>query len=199
MTETTIITPSVHYFGTPVLLLSTTNPDGSTNLSPISSAWALGQTYVLGMGFAGQGTRNALRTGQLVINLPDARLTPAIERIAPTTGAEEVPEHKRDRYRHEPDKWSLAGLTPVTSDLVEPARVDECPVQHEAQVVSTAPHADGTAVVVQARVLRTHAHVGVVQQGTSYLDLDRWQPLYYTFRHYYAQGARTGRSFKAEQ
>ncbi len=199
VTASAIISPSVHYFGTPVVLVSTSNSDGSTNLSPISSAWALEQTYVLGMATAGHGTRNALRTGQLVLNLADARMTRAIERIAPTTGAIEVPEHKRDRYRYEPDKWSVAGLTPVRSDLVLPDRVDECPVQHEAEVVSAVPHADGSAVVIQARVLRTHAHVRVVQPGSSYLNLERWQPLYYTFRHYFAQGRRTGRSFKAEQ
>lgn len=37
-----IIQPSILYYGTPVILLSTMNEDGSTNLSPLSSSWALG-------------------------------------------------------------------------------------------------------------------------------------------------------------
>ena len=61
----------VLYFGTPVALLSTTMPDGSTNLTPMSSAWALGDCYVLGLGFGGQGVANLMRTGEVVVNLPD--------------------------------------------------------------------------------------------------------------------------------
>ena len=34
--------PAILYFGTPVVLLSTVNPDGSPNLAPISSVFWLG-------------------------------------------------------------------------------------------------------------------------------------------------------------
>ncbi|MGI8308307.1 hypothetical protein [Saccharopolyspora hattusasensis] len=34
------IAPSILYFGTPVVLLSTENSDGTANLAPMSSAWA---------------------------------------------------------------------------------------------------------------------------------------------------------------
>ena len=44
----------VLYFGTPVALITTVNPDGSSNISPISSAWALGDRYMLGLGADGQ-------------------------------------------------------------------------------------------------------------------------------------------------
>lgn len=198
MSSSIVITPSVLYFGTPVVLISTSMPDGATNLTPISSAWALGDRYVLGMGTANQGTQNLVRTGQLVINLPDASLVGAIERIAPTTGAPIVPEGRRDGYRHEPDKWQLAGLTPTPSDLVAPARVAECPVQLEAEVMSTAPVAAG-AVAVTTRVVRIHAHEAVVVPGSSHIDLEQWRPLYYTFRHYFAQGDRVGVNFRADQ
>lgn len=33
------IEPTTLYFGTPVALISTLNPDGSPNLAPMSSAW----------------------------------------------------------------------------------------------------------------------------------------------------------------
>lgn len=198
MTATRTIEPSVFYFGTPVALVTTLNPDGSTNITPISSVWALGSTYVLGMSLDGQGGRNALRTLELVVNLPDASLAGAVERIAPTTGAREVPPHKQGRYRYEPDKWTLAGLTPVPGVEVAPARVAECPVQVEARVQDVLPVND-EAVAIHAAVVRTHAHCDLVLDGTSYIDLDRWRPLYYTFRHYFAQGERVGVSFKAEQ
>lgn len=33
------ISPSVLYFGTPVVLIVTRNPDGTPNVAPMSSAW----------------------------------------------------------------------------------------------------------------------------------------------------------------
>ena len=48
------ITPAILYFGTPVVLLSTENENGSFNLAPMSSAWALDQMIVLGLGTGGQ-------------------------------------------------------------------------------------------------------------------------------------------------
>jgi flavin reductase (DIM6/NTAB) family NADH-FMN oxidoreductase RutF len=33
------VEPSILYFGPPVLLISTRNHDGTTNIAPMSSAW----------------------------------------------------------------------------------------------------------------------------------------------------------------
>ncbi|HEY1915210.1 MAG TPA: hypothetical protein VGH27_06485 [Streptosporangiaceae bacterium] len=52
------ITPSILYFGTPIVLLSTENQNGSANLAPMSSAWALGQVIVLGLGDDSLRARN---------------------------------------------------------------------------------------------------------------------------------------------
>lgn len=198
--RTTTITPSVYYFGTPVTLISTLSADGSTNISPISSSWALGDTYALGMSAYGHGAANLRRTRELVINLPDATLTGSIERIAPTTGAPEVPAHKRERFRFEPDKWTLGGFTPLASETVRPARIAQCPVQIEAEVSAITPlDAEGEALVVHAHVRRVHVHEGLAVPGTNHIDLDRWRPVYYTFRHYFAQGDDVGTNFRAEQ
>lgn len=191
------IEPTVLYFGTPVALISTLNEDGGTNLSPMSSLWALGDTYALGLGSRGHAFANIARVPELVINLPEAPLVAVIERMAPTTGSNPVPEHKRDRYRHESDKWSLAGLTPIPSETIRPQRVEECGVQMEARVVDVR-QSDGS-VAVFAHVERVHARIDLVMPGTSYIDLSRWKPLYYTFRHYFAQGEEVGKSFKADQ
>jgi flavin reductase (DIM6/NTAB) family NADH-FMN oxidoreductase RutF len=64
------IMPPILYFGTPVMLLSTENEDGTFNLAPMSSAWALGQVIVLGLGAEGQTARNLSGGGDLVINVP---------------------------------------------------------------------------------------------------------------------------------
>lgn len=201
MTSSTLaILPSVYYFGTPIALLSTLGPDGAANITPISSVWALGDMYVLGLGIGNQGTQNVLHTEELVINLADAALASSIERIAATTGATDIPSAKQGLYRHESDKWRLGGFTPVPSIHVAPPRVAECPVQLEARLIKVVPLGDGSeAVAAHVRVIACHVHDGLAVPGTNHIDLDRWQPLYYTFRHYFAQGERVGVSFKSEQ
>lgn len=89
------IEPSILYFGTPVVLLSTLNEDGSANLAPMSSAWALGYTVVLGLGMSGKTIENLYRERECVINLPDAALWEHVERLAPLTGRDPVPERRR--------------------------------------------------------------------------------------------------------
>src|SRR5690348_685 len=79
------ITPAILYFGTPVVLLSTENEDGSFNLAPMSSAWALGQVIVLGLGTEGQTARNLRSRPDLVINVPAPEQWQAVERLAPLT------------------------------------------------------------------------------------------------------------------
>jgi flavin reductase (DIM6/NTAB) family NADH-FMN oxidoreductase RutF len=98
-TDHVAITPSVLYFGTPVVLLTTENEDGSVNLAPMSSAWALGQVVVLGLGIEGQTAHNLRSRPDLVINLPAPAQWPAVERLAPLTGRTPVPVHKRGRFR----------------------------------------------------------------------------------------------------
>jgi flavin reductase (DIM6/NTAB) family NADH-FMN oxidoreductase RutF len=77
-----VIEPSVLYFGTPVALVSSVNPDGSSNLSPISSVWALADRLARGLGLEGQAIANLMRDGDCVVNLPNAELWPQAERLA---------------------------------------------------------------------------------------------------------------------
>ena len=67
MTHLTI-EPSILYVGTPVELISTDNGDGTFNLAPMSSAWALGEVVVLGIGTEGQTAHNLRQRPELVIN-----------------------------------------------------------------------------------------------------------------------------------
>jgi flavin reductase (DIM6/NTAB) family NADH-FMN oxidoreductase RutF len=134
--------PAILYFGTPVVLISTLNEDGSANLAPMSSAWWLGQRCVLGLGALSKTTENMLRTGECVLNLPSADMVAAVDRLALTTGSDPVPEGKLRRgYRYEPDKFARAGLTAVASETISPPRVAECAVQMEASLVAAHPMA----------------------------------------------------------
>jgi flavin reductase (DIM6/NTAB) family NADH-FMN oxidoreductase RutF len=194
------IEPSILYFGTPVVLLTTLNPDGTANLAPMSSAWALGYTVVLGLGRSGQTLANLARTGECVINLPSAELWSNVERLAPLTGMHPVPEVKAEQFSYEPRKFEAAGLTPQASEVVTPPRVAECPLQLEAEVVGITPiGADATAASVEARVVAVHAMPALVIEGTQRIDAERWSPLLYVFRHYFGTGGELGRSFRAER
>jgi flavin reductase (DIM6/NTAB) family NADH-FMN oxidoreductase RutF len=56
-----ITDPAILYFGTPVVLISTLNPDGRPNLAPMSSAWWLGHHAMLGLSASSMTTQNLLR------------------------------------------------------------------------------------------------------------------------------------------
>jgi flavin reductase (DIM6/NTAB) family NADH-FMN oxidoreductase RutF len=45
----TVIEPKILYFGSSVVLISTINEDGTPNLAPMSSAWWLNQSCMLGL------------------------------------------------------------------------------------------------------------------------------------------------------
>lgn len=204
--EHVTIKPSVLYFGTPVVLVTTRNPDGGTNITPMSSAWALGDKVVLGLGMTGQGAQNLQRDSECVLNFPSEALQPNVERIARATGCNPVPEAKaRMGYAHVADKFALGGFTAVTSEMVGPPRIVECPLQFEAKTVAF-HHAHGgegsghlsDLAIVETEVLRVHAHRGIVVSGTSHIDTARWKPLFYMFRRYFGPGPDLGRNFRAE-
>ncbi|MEV0273740.1 flavin reductase family protein [Hamadaea sp. NPDC050747] len=193
-----IIAPKILYFGTPVVLLSTENDDGSANLAPNSSAWALGHTLVLGLGPAGHTAYNLAKRPEVVISVPGPRQWAAVERLADLTGAWPVPDHKRAAYRHERDKFGAAGLTPVPSVKVRPPRVAECPLQLEAHVEAVSHNAADDFLIAQASVVAVHADPEIVVPGTDHVDPRRWSPLIYNFRHYFGLGERLGHNFRAE-
>lgn len=200
------IHPNVLYVGTPVALLTTNNPDGTTNISPMSSVWALMDRVVLGMSSTSMGCENLEREGQVVINFPSSDLWPQVEAIARATGRNPVPQHKEKiGYGFVADKFALSGLTPQASTEVQPHRILECPLQFEAQVVASYAPGSGwpaerpeTFRIIETRVMRVHAHPDIVIPDTSHIDTAAWRPLFYVFRHYFDLGRDLGRTFKVE-
>ncbi|KNB53957.1 flavin reductase family protein [Streptomyces caatingaensis] len=194
----TRIEPGILYFGTPVVLVSTRNEDGTPNLAPMSSAFWLGWRGVLGLAARSQTARNLMRERECVLNLPSDVLAPAVDRLALTTGTDPVPERKRERgYRYEPDKFGRAGLTPVDSETVAPPRVAECPVAMEAVLEAVHPVGEdderqrGSVVALEVRVQRVHVHEEIRMAGTSdRIDPDAWRPLIMSFQHFYGLGPR---------
>ncbi|MBD0674369.1 flavin reductase family protein [Streptomyces sp. CBMA156] len=191
----------VLYFGTPVVLVSTLNEDGTANLAPISSAWWLGQSCMLGLGNKAQTTANLRREGECVLNLPSSAMVDAVDRIALTTGKPAVPDYKvAQGYRYEPDKFPTAGLTEQASDLVRAPRAAECPVQLECRVVSAHPFGvpEPHATAFQVEVLRAHVEEELVIPGTHYVDPLGWDPLIMKFCEFFGGGQNVHPSRLAE-
>jgi flavin reductase (DIM6/NTAB) family NADH-FMN oxidoreductase RutF len=190
------IEPGILYFGTPVVLISTRNEDGSPNLAPMSSAFWLGWRAILGLDGSSKTTQNMLRTRECVLNLPSDSLASAVDRLARTTGTDPVPEGKLGRgYEFVPDKFGRAGLTPVAAETVQAPRVAECPVTMETVVEGVHPVADddeaqrGNIVAIEVRIQRVHVHENIRMEGTDdHIDPDAWRPLIMSFQKLYGLG-----------
>lgn len=187
------IEPAILYFGTPVVLIGTSNEDGSFNLAPMSSAWWVGWRCMLGLARNSKTTENMIRSGECVLNLPSAALVGAVDLLARTTGSDPVPPGKTMRgYRHIADKFGRCGLTPASGETVTAPRALECPVQIEAKVAHVHEMAQedavwrGNLVAIEVRVTRVHAHAGLSMDGqANRIDPDKWRPLIMSFQQFY--------------
>ena len=188
--------PSILYFGTPVILISTLNEDGTPNLAPMSSAFWLGWRCILGLSAKSKTTQNMIRTGECVLNLPSVGEVAAVNRLARTTGSNPVPESKMLKgYRHESDKFGIAGLTPMASETVATPRVQECPVQLEAVVEVTHGIAEddsrqrGHLVCIELRIQCVHIEESILMNSeANRIDPNKWRPLIMSFQEFYGLG-----------
>lgn len=187
-----VIEPSVLYVGTPVYLVVTENADGTPNLAPASSHWALGRMLVLGLEADGQTAANLAERPQLTVNFPAATQRRRVERLSAVTGRDPVPAAKAGQYRFEARKFELAGFTTKPSELVAPPRVHEAPLQFEGEVRRMTPGVDPGYFMVEVEVLRVHALPDLVVPGTDHIDPHAWHPLIYSFRHFFDRGEHVG-------
>lgn len=198
------INPKILYFGNPIAIVSSLNEDGSANLAPISSFWALGWTMVLGLLNDTKTLGNLEAHPDCVVNVPSPDMWHQVERLAPLTGLNPVPQEKSAKFRHDKDKFVAAGLTPLAGEVVAAPRVKECPAQLEAKVRKI-HRLEGErrlqeltgGAAVEVEVLRVHVRRDFVL-GEHYVNAERWQPLIYNFRHYYGLGSELGKTFRAE-
>jgi flavin reductase (DIM6/NTAB) family NADH-FMN oxidoreductase RutF len=183
------IEPTILYFGTPVALISSLNEDGSPNIAPMSSAWWLGWSCMLGLGAMGKTSENLIQTRECVINLPSQEQVTHVDRLALTTGRDPVPEKKQNwGYRYEPDKFGTAGLTPVASVAVAPPRIKECPVQMEGIVHDVRPFGKNvTANMFEVHVVKLHVAEELLIDER-HIDPVKWRPLIMSFCRFFGVG-----------
>jgi hypothetical protein len=108
-------------------------------------------------------------------------------------------------YRHEPDKFAAAGLTPAASHEVAPPRIAECPVQLEAALTESRPLGTwdhtrpSTAVAIEVRVVRVHVDESILMAGhENRIDPVKWRPLIMSFCEFFGLGAKVHTSRLAE-
>ena len=191
------IEPAILYLGTPVVLVSTLNANGTANLSPMSSAWWLGWSCMLGFDASSKTVENLTRTKECVLNLASADLAAHVDRLARTTGSDPMPLHKQMMgYEFIEDKFAAAGLTSQPSLDVEAPRISECPIQLEAKLQSVRPFAQDDprmkipAVCIEVRITRVHAAPEILSQAfQDRIDPERWNPLLMSFLQFFGRGA----------
>ncbi|CAD6577395.1 MAG: hypothetical protein ASARMPRED_008263 [Alectoria sarmentosa] len=200
------IDPAILYWGSAVIIISTKNPDGTTNLAPMSSAWWLGQRCMLGLAAESQTTINLRQTKQCVLNLPSDTMVSKVNALAKTTSRQDMsPFMTAAGYRYVKDKFKVAQLTPMWSEMVQPSRILECPVQMEAELVAVnemnqdEEGREGSFLALEVKVLRIHADENILQVGEpNKVNADRWRPLMHVFQHFYGLSARLQPSRLAE-
>ena len=189
------IHPSILYFGTPVVVLSTRNLDGTANLAPFSSVFWLGSQAILGLSTLSRTVENLRRTGEAVINLPSDREAGAVDRLALTTGADPVPAYKAARgYRHESGKFGIAGVSPGPTVNVDVPSIAEFPVHLEATLSAEHRLDDGLSLFV-LEVCRVAVEDELMAEGSDHrIDPDRWRQLIMSFQQFYGLGPHRLRS-----
>jgi flavin reductase (DIM6/NTAB) family NADH-FMN oxidoreductase RutF len=210
------VEPAILYLGTPVILNSSLNEDGSYNLAPISSVFWLGWRAMMGFEAVSQTAKNVIRTGECVINLPSQDMVDCINRLSRTTGSNPVPAGKALRgYRYEADKFGAAGLTPMASETVASPRVLECPIQLEATLVRVnsvmADEYDYSQherckectlegiTCLEVRIQRVHVAPSLLMaRDQNRIDPDLWRPMIMSFCRYYGLGPEIAHSKLAE-
>lgn len=157
---------------------------------------------MLGLGQMGQTSDNLIRTRECVINLPSEDLVTQVDRLALTTGKNPVPEKKRHwGYRHEPDKFDVAGFTQMKSELVTPPRVHECPVQMEGIVHDFRPFGKNVnANMFEIHIVKLHVAENLLVNGGSrpHIDPLRWRPLIMSFCRFFGLSGEVHPSRLAE-
>lgn len=188
--------PNILYFGTPVILIGTTNEDDSYNLAPMSSAFWLGWRCVIGLAAFSKTTQNIQRNGECVLNLASINNAAAVNKLARTTGSDPVPLGKQQKgYYHKREKFEQAGLTPIRADIVNAPMVKECSVQLEAKLVNMRSLAEedeamkNKIMIMELQIVRVHLEDSILMDDDmNKVNPDKWKPLIMSFQKLYSIG-----------
>jgi flavin reductase (DIM6/NTAB) family NADH-FMN oxidoreductase RutF len=144
------------------------------------------------------------RHPECVVNLPSPEMWERVEKLAPLTGKNPVPEITASQFRFEPHKFPVAGLTPLASEAVKPMRAKECPVHLQACVTrmhelsGSGLQQLGGGIAAEVEGVQVHVASDFVIKD-NYIDAAKWSPLIYNFCHYFRLAEHEmGKTFRAE-
>ncbi len=191
---TKLIDPKAMYWGSTVVLLSTVNTQGETNITPISSSWSLGKSVVIGLSLSGKALENLENNGEAVLNVASSELVDKVEKIARFTGKFPVPPDKESGgFLFSADKFAIGEFTREPALDVRPARIKECHLQVECRVQEIRRR-EGFAIV-ELQAIHLHADEFILKNSER-IDASRWYPLIYNFRSYHGITGSLGKNFK---
>lgn len=186
------------YYGSQVILMVTKNPETKqTNITPISSSWTLNKSIVLGLGLNQQGYINLKAGSNLTLNLADASIWKNIEKIAKTTGNNQMPSwKKRKNYQFCSNKFVLGKFTPIQTQGESIPRIAECPIQIEANVIDIFERSDYAIIECESKqIFVKDSLLGENEK----IKVDQWRPLIYKFRTYTTTQNSFGENFRFEE
>ncbi|KAL8786158.1 MAG: hypothetical protein Q9213_002928 [Squamulea squamosa] len=174
-----IVLPKMPCGKTPVVIVSTRNPDRSVNLAVCSDIVLLDDCFTITLPIQSQTTGNVLFEKECVVNIPPQDLAPALERLIKTTVSRKLAATQQEQgLRYVRAKFAEAKLTPCRSMQITTAGVEECPLRVEAEFVRVPSFRDLSFEAIELRVLRVIADTSVIKAGTQHeIDMEKWQPL----------------------
>jgi len=188
------IHPKSLYWGNTVILLNTIDATGSTNITPISSSWALSNNIVIGLSLNIKAIENIESCPEVVLNIASANLANKIESIARYTGKQPVPPEKlKSGFSYCEDKFLIGEFTAQPSKTVQPLRIQECALQVECLVENVIKR-DNHAIL-ELKAIHIHAEESLLKDG-DIIDADLWNPLINNFRSYHGVSERIGKNFR---
>ena len=149
----------------PIALVSTLSAEGQPNLAPFSyfagvSARPPLLSISIGRGTSGDKDtlRNIRATHGFVVNIVNRDIA---KQMVVTSG----------EYTSDVDEFRVAGLTPLASEVVMPARVKESPLHLECRAVDLFDAPGGAEVtLVIGRILRFHVSPAVFDREKGVVD-----------------------------
>jgi len=142
-------------YPTPAGLVTTVDRDGNPNIITLGEIYNLSirQPVIVGLGIAPARYSHELlcECREFVVNLPTSALLDKVLACGKVSG------------RNEPDKFAMAGLTPLAAQRVRPPLIAECPVNLECRLLDD-PEPIGDHDLFKGEVLVEHVDAQLIDE-----------------------------------
>jgi len=177
------IKPDRPVFPTPAGLITSVDRNGNPNIIALGEIHNLSIRHpvIVGLGIAPKRHSHQLirECREFVVNLPRASMVEQVLACGRVSG------------RTEPDKFALAGLTPVPARQVKPPLIAECPVNLECRLLDE-PEPIGDHDLFKGEVLVEHIDADWLD-AEGKLEADKLDMLIFARWNFWAPGERVGK------